>query len=341
MPQTQKKTATKKKVETKNTNLRRNNTKGKKTTTKKVTTHQKQIKPETISPRNIKVFGFHDLPLNTFVFDNVENPKAVVVIVHGMQEHAGRYFNFAKMLNKNGFIAIASDLRGHGHTAESIETLGYGEKDILNETVADQTKIISCAKEEYGLPIYLFGHSYGSMVSQKLIQVCPLIEKAVIAGTANGDAFQFKLGNFVATIITPFKKKDKRGGLIEKKCIESYQKKFERGNWLSHDEEVYDEFLKDEYCGGSFPFSFYKSLMKNMSKMNQNIDKIGKKKIFLIVGSKDPVGSQGKQVEQLYRKLLKHNINAKLKIYPDARHELINETCKEEVYHDIVEFFNN
>lgn len=311
------------------------------TKTAKKTIAKKAETTKIVEPKNLKILGYNDLQLNTYVYDNVQNPKAVVVIVHGMQEHCLRYRNFAEYLNKNGFIVVTSDSRGHGHTALSKDKLGFGEKDIFSETVKDQLNIINYANETYNLPIYLFGHSYGSMISQNLIQLSPLIEKCVLCGTGNGGSFVMKLGNCLATLLSPFKKYDSKGGLVEKLCIDSYGKGFERGNWLTRDESAYDIYLQDEYCGTPFPFSFYKSLVKNMNKTNKGIAKIGSKKVFFIAGDKDPVGEKGRQVTKLYKLYLKNNIDAKLKLYKDARHELLNETNKLEVYKDIVDFFNN
>ena len=305
----------------------------------RATNVQKNVE-KAYEPKNLRILGFHDLALNTYIFDNVKNPKAVVVVVHGMQEHCQRYKDFANFLNKNGFIAICSDLRGHGQTAESKEKLGFGEKDIFNETISDQIKIIDWAKKTYNLPIYLFGHSYGSMLGQVLIQKCPLIEKAVLCGTTNGSSFIMKMGGMLASFLSIFKKDASKGGLIEKACISSYGKGFERGNWLSRDEKNFDRYIADEYCGGSFPFGFYKSMIKNMNKANRGIERIGDKKVFLIAGNQDPVGEKSKQVKKLYQKYLKNNIDAQIKIYDGARHELLNETNKNEVYEDVLNFYN-
>lgn len=305
------------------------------------TTAKKTEKPKRSEPKNIKILGFNELELNSYIYDDVENAKAVVVVVHGMQEHCLRYRDFAEYLNKNGYIAVTSDLRGHGHTALSKEQLGLGEKDIFTETLQDQLNIIKFASDTYNLPVYLFGHSYGSMLSQNLIQLSPVIEKCVICGTANGSSGIMKLGSMVISLLSPFKKYTSKGGIVEKMCIKSYGEKFERGNWLTRDEKVFDAYLKDEYCGGSFPFSFYKSMIKNMTKTNKGIGKIGNKKLFLIAGDKDPVGANGKQVRKLYKLYLKNNIDAKLKLYKDARHELLNETNKTEIYKDIVDFYND
>ena len=309
--------------------------------TSKVTDTKEKTQKADKKYLNIKILGYHDLPLNCYVFDKVKSPKAVVLIVHGMQEHCLRYQNFAEYLNKNGYVVVMSDLRGHGLTAVSKDELGHGEKDIFKETLQDQKNIIAYIKSQYDLPLYVFAHSYGSLLSQNLIQQCPEIEKCVLCGTTNGSSLTIKMGSSVVTMLSPFKNEKSKGGLVEKLCISSYGKKFEDGNWLTRDLEQYEKYKKDEYCGGSFPFSFYKSMIKNTRKSNKNIDKIGNKKIFLIAGDKDPVGEFGKQVKNLYNIYKKHNIDAKIKLYSGARHELINETNRDEVYADVVDFFNS
>lgn len=288
----------------------------------------------------VKLLGYHDLMLHTYIFDQVENPKAVVLIVHGMQEHAYRYKNFAQFLNKNGYIAIANDLRGHGHTAQNKNFMGQGEKDIFVESVIDQLSIIKYAKTAYKLPVYLFGHSYGSMLSQSIIQHTRLVEKAVLCGTTDGSSLALKAANVATKLLSSFKKREKVSKFVEKLSIKAYGKKFKRGNWLTRDEKVFDEYLKDDLCGISFPFGFYYSLAHNMNKVNKSIDKIGDKKLFLICGENDPVGSNGKYVKTLYNKYKKHGIDAKLKIYPNDRHELLNELDNKQVYADVVEFYD-
>ncbi len=295
---------------------------------------------ETKNPKKVRILGFHDLALSSTLYENVENPKAVILIAHGMMEHSRRYVEFAKFLNKNGYIAITTDLRGHGETAENLQRRGFGEKDIYNETIADLQNLIVFAKENYNLSIYYFGHSYGSLLGQRLIQVAPDIEKAVLCGTTNGSCAIMKLGGMVCSLLSPFKGKNSMGGLIEKLCIKGYGKKFENGNWLTRDEKVFEEYCLDDYCGGSFPFNFYKSMIRNCNKNNRGIAKIGQKKLFLIVGDQDPVSSGGKHAKNLHKIYLKNNVNSKFKIYKDCRHELLNELNKKEVWQDVLDFYN-
>ena len=310
----------------------------KKTTKKEKTQKEEKVKEEPYDILDIE--GYHHLKLYSYVYDKIKNPKAVVLIVHGMMEHAFRYDNFARFLNDNGYYVIANDLRGHGHTAVD-KKFGMGEKDIFQETVQDEIVMLEKIKDAYNLPVYLFGHSYGSMISQAIIQNTDIVEKCVLCGTANGSSGIMKMGGSFTKFLSLFKGDTAKAGVVENMCIKNYGKKFENGNWLTRDENVFKAYQEDEFCGGTFPFGFYKSMLTNMKKINAGINKIGNKKIFLIAGEKDPVGSCGKQVVALNKRYLSNNIDSRVKIYPECRHELINELNKEEVYNDILDFFNS
>ena len=99
----------------------------------------------------------------------VNNAKAVIQIVHGMQEHKERYYPFAEYLNKNGYAVVVSDMRGHGEDAPLLGHIAdkKGEKILID----DQNKIYEYIKENFkGLPVYLFGHSMGSIISRVVLQ---------------------------------------------------------------------------------------------------------------------------------------------------------------------------
>lgn len=293
--------------------------------------------------KSFYINGYNNLQLFCTEYSNVNNPKAVILVLHGMQEHSGRYVEFANNLNAAGYIVVTSDSRGHGKTIKDKSEYGFGDKDIYAESIQDQLKIIEYIKSTHPtLPIYLFGHSYGSMLSQKLIQISPDIKKAILCGTSYGNNFSYVSGKIVAGILKVFGQDKKRATLIENMSLKAWGKGFENGNWLSRDNAVLEKYNADPLCGGSFPISFYRSLFNNMTRVNKGIKYINKNiKILLIVGDKDPVSSGGKLVKKLYKKYIQNGLNANIKLYPGARHELINETNKDEVYKDIIEFFNN
>lgn len=285
--------------------------------------------------------GFNNYDIAAYLWDNVKNPKAVVQIVHGMQEHASRYDHFANYLNKNGFIVFATDHRGHGKTVGDVKLLGHTNGDIFKEVVSDQIIITEKLKNRFNLPVYIVGHSFGSFVTQRYIQSCNLTTKAVIVGSAYTKTLTNKMGLLVANLSALIKGNHAQAKLVEKLSFGSYAKKFKNGNWLCSDEAQFELYKADPYCGTPFPYCFYKSMLKNITRNYRNLDKISKnQKVLLISGEEDPVGGYGKLVKKLYNVYKKHGVDVSLKLYAGGRHEILNETFREDVYKDIIDFLN-
>lgn len=275
------------------------------------------------------------------VYDDVKNPKGCIQVIHGMQEHCGRYIHLAKFFNDNGFIIVTYNQRGHGEEAVKNNMAGKSDGDIYMECVKDAIAISEYLSQIYNLPLYVYGHSFGSLVTQKYIQECHIAKKIILSGTANGSDAVFGLGKFVASVISFFCGKHHSGKMIEKISFGSYEKQFEDKNWLSRDSKVLEAYNNDPLCGVSFPISFYKNLFKNLRKLNKNINKItNDTKILIISGDKDPLGRKGKGVTKLAKIYKKKGVNVTLKLYKDGRHELHNELNKEEVFNDVLNFLN-
>lgn len=280
------------------------------------------------------------------IWDNVEKKKGVVLLVHGMCEHSKRYDDFAGFLNKNGYIVWGFDLRAHGQTSQNIASLGKYEKDLFADSVNDIIFFSNYLHEKYNLPLFVFGHSFGSFLLQRYIELYDNYRGVVICGSANmkGQA-SVSLGKFVAKTTNIFCGKCAKAKFIAKLSFGAYEKHFEDKNWLTRDRKVFDDYQKDEYCGFVCSSNFYYSFFKNLKKIykSENLAQINKaSNIFVISGRDDPVGNFSKLVlklTKLYDKLgLKH---LKYKIYESARHELLNETNKQEVYQDILNFFED
>ena len=293
--------------------------------------------------KTIKIKGFNDFQLVGYLWDKVENPKGVVQIIHGMQEHAKRYDNFAKYLNEQGLIVFASDLRGHGQTA-IINNLpfGYSDGDIFWEIVQDQIIITDYLKQKFNLPISIFGHSFGSMIAQRyMVENGFKIKNIVICGSTYTNSMQFKMGYQVAKICRVFKGKKAEAKLIEKMSLKGYGKTFKNGNWLSRDEKNWEKYNADELCGKPFPNNFYWSFFKNARNNYKNLNNIPYYlPILLIAGTDDPVSGKNGMVK-LFFTYGKAKKRVYLKTYLDARHEILNEINKDEVYKDISYFILN
>jgi len=292
--------------------------------------------------KEIKINGFEGYKLNARLFE-VKTPKGIVQIIHGMQEYSKRYEKFAKFLNNNGYIVFVSDLRGHGKSAEDETLLGYSSGDISIENVKDQIIVSEYLKEKYpNIPLIVLGHSYGSFLTQRYITKCDLADKVILSGSAYTNTALMKFGRIFANLTAFFKGKRAIAKMIENMSLQGYGKGFEDGNWLCKDSKVWEEYKKDDYCGTPFPASFYQSFFKLVVNNYKKLDKINKEKPILIMsGDKDPVGGNGKLVKKLYDIYKEAGLrNLYLKLYTDGRHEMLNETNKEEVYNDILTFIN-
>lgn len=289
---------------------------------------------------DFKFTSFDGKELQSYLFEKVEKPLGVIQIIHGMKEYSNRYFDFIKFLNTNNFIVFISDLRGHGLTSDSIESLGFSEGDIYKECLQDQLEISKFLKEKYpDLPLNILGHSFGSFVSQGYILKNQYAVKIVLSGSAYNNTLLFKMANLIAKTTRLFKGKKGSAKLIEKLSFSSYEKKFENGNWLSRNENVFKAYNEDKFCGTPFPINFYCSMFSNTTKNYKRLKLINKKaKLFVIAGKDDPVGSYGKSVLKLSKTYQKSGFKTTTKLYDEYRHEILNELNKTQVYNDVVNF---
>lgn len=281
----------------------------------------------------------------------LEIPKAVIIIVHGMAEHAQRYDNFASFLNENNYLVYAYDQRGHGKTAGSIERLGFfAEKDGWNKVVYDLKQLIDIAKKENeNIPVFLLGHSMGSFVVRTFItKYGNLINGAILSGTAGSAGLLGKIGTGLTKIISALKGKKHPSPLMDNLSFGDFNKNFKpnrtKFDWLSRDNDTVDKYVNDPYCGTIFSVGFFYDMMTGLEYVNdkrtaQNIP--SELPVYLFSGGKDPVSKNAKQIEDVYNMYKTGGIkNIKLKIYPEARHETLNEINKLEVYNDVINWLS-
>ncbi|MCD4792284.1 MAG: lysophospholipase [Bacteroidales bacterium] len=278
--------------------------------------------------------------------------KAIVIITHGMAEHAQRYDEFAGFLNKNAYIVYAHDQRGHGKTAGSVEKLGFfAEKDGWQKVTDDLAELVEISKKEHqNIPIFLLGHSMGSFIVRTFIlQHSDKVNGAILSGTAGSAGLLGFAGSVLTGIIILFKKKSSPSSLMDKLSFGDFNKAFKPNrtdfDWLSRDNESVDKYVADPYCGTIFSVGFFNNLINGLELINKL--KIAEKvrndlPMYLFAGDKDPVSKNGKQVSDVYNMYKKAGItDIEMKLYPDARHETLNETNKEEVFSDVLTWLNS
>ena len=271
----------------------------------------------------------------------VESPKAIVQIVHGMVEHSARYDAFARFLNEHGYLVVADDHRGHGETDS--DTLGFCAGHMFQDTVRDEGEITRYYRAQYpALKYFVLGFSYGSFLTQSYIsKFGDLIDGAVIAGSNYKKDFEVYLGSIVSCL-RPQRKPAK---LIENLSFGAYAKKFQDGEWLSTDEENNARYHADKYCSFTCSNRFYRDFFKGLKSLYTKKYIAGLKKdlpVLLASGQDDPVGDMGKGVEKLYKFYTQKAgmQNVEIKLFEGSRHEFLNEKeNRDEKWGAVLEFF--
>ncbi len=278
-------------------------------------------------------------------WEDVERPRGVVQIVHGMTEHTARYDAFARFLNERGFIVVADDHRGHGGTDG--QTLGWCEGDMFADTVRDEGAITDFIKSNYpDLPCILFGFSYGSFLTQSYLgKYGEKLAGAVIAGSSYKKDFEVYLGAAVAALGKAFCGKQKPARLIEKLSFGAYAKKFDDREWLSTDAENNARYHGDPLCGFTCSHQFYADFFRGLKKLYTKKYAAALPRelpVLIASGADDPVGNMSKGVKKLYRFYTQKAgmRSVSLKLFEGSRHEFLNEAeRRDETWNAVLGFF--
>lgn len=273
-----------------------------------------------------------------------KRPKASILILHGMAEHQKRYGSFTQYLVDQGFDVFLYDHRGHG-IDKKLNELGFFSYNKGYQLVVDDAITVSKYIEQNNRSnkFFLFGHSMGSLIARNIIQTYDKYNGVIICGTAYPPKLLLWGGLFMTSLVKRIK---------GPKYISPYLNNLLFGNkkytrladrtaydWLTRSYPVVGAYIHDPYCGFVCTSSFYNDLLKITSNVaNRKLISMTKLELpmFIISGEKDPVGSYGKDVKRLlstYKKI--GFINVAYKLYPECRHELLNELNREEVYSDI------
>ena len=297
------------------------------------------------SEDGVQVTAFKWLP------EENAGPKAVVQISHGMAEHSARYERFAGTLVKAGYAAFSNDHRGHGKTAGPLENVGFfAEENGWRLVVEDMRRLTDIIKKEYpDIPVFLFGHSMGSILSRSYIfSYGRDIKGVILSGTGGDPGLLGKIGMLITKLEIKRKGKKYRSPLLTRLSFGNFNSSFKPNrtdfDWLSRDETEVDKYIDDPYCGGMFTAGFYLDLLKGLDEVNSpdNMQKVPHDlPIFIFSGDKDPVGKDTKGVMQVYRAYRKAGVkDVSHKFYTGGRHEILSETNREEVYADVIRWLD-
>ncbi len=273
--------------------------------------------------------------------------KAVLQICHGMVEYIERYHEFAEFMARHGIYVVGHDHLGHGKSVVSDEKLGYfGEPKGNFYVIADIHKLRVQTVEKYpNVPYFMLGHSMGSfLIRQYLGLYSGGLSGAIVMGTGKQPNAVLAMGKFVCKMIASVRGWDYRSKFVNSLAVGAYEKKMGPA-WLSRNPENVEKYGADPLCGFMFTVNAYYHMFSGMQKMNEQ-EKEGKTiktlPIFFVAGKEDPVGNYGKSVESVYHRYKAAGYqDIEMKLYEEDRHEILNETDREVVFDDILNWLEN
>nr|WP_296775481.1 alpha/beta hydrolase [Rhodococcus sp. (in: high G+C Gram-positive bacteria)] len=267
-----------------------------------------------------------DLEINLTTWPtSVEPARGVVQIAHGLAEHGSRYARFAAALNAAGFHAVASDHRGHGDTIT--DTPGDLGPTGFPALWADIEQLGEALLADYpDLPLFLFAHSMGSFAAQHmLIERSDLYEGVVLSGSTAIDVTAAAMADSPAADLSVF------NSAFEHRT--GYE-------WLSRDEAEVDAYVANPLCGFDLPAATVPALFVEADTL-ADPRKLGEIRsdlpLLLASGSEDPLAGGGQLIELLGSRYREAGLSdVTVHVYPGARHEILNETNRDEVTADVV-----
>lgn len=278
----------------------------------------------------------------------VEKPQGILQIAHGMCEYLERYEPFIEFMVENGWIVCGNDHLGHGRTAGDENKYGYmGGADGWRNMVKDMHTLTRRMQELHpGLPYFLLAHSMGSFLGRAyMIQYGTELSGAVIMGTGSGIGQLPSLAALgVIRLMSLIKGDHYRSDALQKLVFGGYLKRISNpvtdSDWISSDPSVVEKYKNDPMCTFIFTLSGFRNLihvLKFVSAPSWARQVNPELPVYLVSGAEDPVGNYGKGPQLVAKRLQKAGVkDVTLKLYPDYRHEPLNEVGREKVYADVL-----
>ena len=281
-------------------------------------------------------------------------PKAIVQIIHGMVEFIDRYDEFARFLVEHDYLVCGEDHLGHGASVISDEYHGFFGKNGNDWVISDIHELRNIMQKEYpDLPYLMLGHSMGSFlvrqyITEKDAEYAKGLSGVVVMGTGWQPNAVLNAGKLVAMMLGT-NKVGKKAKLIDGMSFGSYLKRIKNprtvSDWLTKDNDIVDKYRQSPWCTFSFTPNAYFHMFNGMLKAHdtKRMQKLPKDMPLLLTsGAEDPVGNWGEGVRKAYMAYLENSpCKVDIRLYEDDRHEILNETDREDVFKDLRAFFDN
>ncbi len=285
--------------------------------------------------------------------------RAVTHIIHGMAEHGGRYEQTACRLADEGIEVWIADMRGHGKTADtSVNSEGTGGK--LGHCADNNTIAIICSdidlinakimQDHPNTPLFLMGHSWGSFLVQNYIETYNTTPLAgcILSGTRGPDGTTIAVSKYIMACIAALGGCRRKSRLADALVFGPYNKPFKPNrtscDWVSRDEKIVDAYIEDERSGMLCSAGFFRDLTALLNTIHQKsaLSRIRKDlPVYVFCGNADPVGDMGKSPTALVNAYRAEGVaDLEFALYPDARHETLNEINRDEVIANLISWLN-
>lgn len=272
--------------------------------------------------------------------------RGIFHLVHGMTEYIGRYAHLFESLASAGYLCFGFDNLGHGNTARDGDLGFIASKDGWKHLVDDVKLFSDSVKSDYpDLPYILMGHSMGSFITRIAVAKYPdLADKYICCGTAGSNPAA-AVGLLLCNIIKAFRGERAVSPFLENMAFGAYNKRFQgdtKYEWLTKDREIIEKYAADKFCTFHFTVSAMHDLMTLLKLCNsKNCFNNTKNNlpILLIAGDSDPVGNYGKGVKEVYDNYKSSDkSDVTMFLYENCRHEIHNDTSREQMTEDILKF---
>lgn len=278
-------------------------------------------------------------------------PRAILQLVHGIAEHIGRYDRFARFMSDHGYLVCAEDHLGHGNTPENAEDLGYtADKDGWVKMTDNVRALHERIAPQYpGIPYFILGHSMGSFLTRSyLIRYPGTVAACALLGTGQQPESVLKAGLAACRLEQIRLGKRGRSKLLQSLCFGAYNSQFKpnrtESDWVCSVDEVVDAYIADPFCQVMPTVTLMRDMLTGI-RFNQQAENLAKMDkttpVFFLSGDQDPVGSNGKGVRAAYQSFLDAGCgHVRLKLYPGGRHEMLNEHNWQDVYDELLSWFD-
>ena len=287
----------------------------------------------------------HNIHLQTWA--PAGDRRGTIQLLHGLGEHIMRYERFAQAAVARGYIVYGHDHRGHG-LSEGDRGF-FADEDGWHKVVEDVRVVNDHIRSRHPVaPVIMLAHSMGSFIGETFaMHYGARLQGLLLSGSSRPQRLQVMPGRLLAKLESFRVGKRGNSALINALGFSAFNRPFRpvrtEMDWLSRDEAEVDLYLADPLCGGPFTCGLWLDFMAGLQELASDhaVTRIPSDLPVLVSGgSVDPVGGEKGMTRLTMQYMQTLHQRVKLKIYPDGRHEMLNEVNRDEVTADWLDWID-